>query len=115
MGAKIWYYPDPASTVVEIVLGEDISDLQKNGPVIQAASESIAGAIFTFSSYHFAHSIGHMQLITMQWIPLFLLAWLRLLDEPTRRRGFLAALALLDRPVLAAAATVQPATLAMVP
>ncbi|HAV76049.1 MAG TPA: hypothetical protein DCX53_01710 [Anaerolineae bacterium] len=43
----------------------------------------IAGYIFTFSSYHFAHYYGHMQLISLQWIPLFLLFWILLLDRPT--------------------------------
>lgn len=43
----------------------------------------MAGLFFTFSSYHFAHSIGHMQLISTEWIPLFLLAWWRLLDRPS--------------------------------
>lgn len=43
----------------------------------------LAGAMYTFSSYHFAHGIGHMQLITMQFIPLFLLAWWRLLEKPS--------------------------------
>lgn len=43
----------------------------------------LAGAMFTFSSYHFGHGIGHMQLVSMEWIPLFLLAWWRLLERPS--------------------------------
>ena len=43
----------------------------------------LAGAMFTFSSYHFGHAIGHMQLVSMEWIPLFLLAWWRLLERPS--------------------------------
>jgi hypothetical protein len=42
----------------------------------------IGGFIFTFSSYHFAHAIGHMQLISLEWIPLFILLWWRLLLKP---------------------------------
>lgn len=42
----------------------------------------IGGFIFTFSSYHFAHAIGHMQLISLQWIPLFILLWWKLLLKP---------------------------------
>ncbi|MBK9924163.1 MAG: hypothetical protein IPP66_02630 [Anaerolineales bacterium] len=41
-----------------------------------------AGFIFTFSSYHFAHYYGHMQLVSLEWIPLFLLCWIFLLDRP---------------------------------
>lgn len=43
----------------------------------------IAGYIFTFSSFHFAHAEGHLNLISCQWIPLFLLAWCVFLDTPS--------------------------------
>ena len=34
----------------------------------------ISGFIFTFSNYHFIHmAVGHMQLIALEWIPLFIL------------------------------------------
>lgn len=42
----------------------------------------LAGYIFTFSSYHFAHAEGHLQLVSLEWIPLFLLCWHRLLSRP---------------------------------
>ena len=54
----------------------------------------VGGFLFTFSSYHFAHAIGHLQLVSLEWIPLFLLAWLRLLESPTYLKALLAALAL---------------------
>lgn len=44
---------------------------------------SIAGGfIYTFSSYHLAHALGHMQLISLEWIPLFILLWWMLLKKP---------------------------------
>jgi hypothetical protein len=33
----------------------------------------IAGFIFTFSNYHFAHAGCHLQLVALEWIPLYLL------------------------------------------
>lgn len=42
----------------------------------------VGGFIFTFSSYHFAHAIGHMQLVSLEWIPLFILLWWTLLKRP---------------------------------
>jgi hypothetical protein len=45
------------------------------------------GFVFTFSSYHFAHAQGHLQLISMEFIPLFMLCWLRLLERPTILRA----------------------------
>jgi hypothetical protein len=53
-----------------------------------------AGALFTFSEYHFAHAEGHMQLVTLQFVPLFLLAWVWLLDAPGLWRAAVCALAL---------------------
>lgn len=53
-----------------------------------------AGAALTFSPYHFAHAVGHMQLVSLQWFPLFFLTWVRLLEQPSHRRGLAAAGAL---------------------
>ncbi len=55
----------------------------------------IGGFIFTFSSYHMAHGVGHMQLISMEWIPLFILLWWKLLVTPRYRYALGAALSLL--------------------
>lgn len=54
----------------------------------------IAGALFTFSSYHFAHGIGHLQLVSLEWIPLFLLAFWVLIEKMRYRYALLAAGAL---------------------
>jgi hypothetical protein len=54
----------------------------------------LGGFAFTFSSYHFAHAIGHMNLITLQFVPLFVLAWLAFLRAPGLGRAALASLAL---------------------
>ncbi len=43
----------------------------------------VGGALFTFSSYHFAHAQGHLQLVSLEWVPLFVLCWLRFLRQPT--------------------------------
>ena len=55
----------------------------------------IGGFIFTFSSYHFAHAIGHMQLVSLEWIPLFILLWWNLLTRPRYRTAVGAAVVLL--------------------
>lgn len=54
----------------------------------------IGGFIFTFSAYHFAHALGHMQLVSLEWIPLFLLLWWMFLKRPRYLTGIGAALAL---------------------
>lgn len=54
----------------------------------------LAGFVFTFSSFHFEHAEGHLQLVSLEWIPLFVLLWLRLIDGPTIGRGVRAALVL---------------------
>ena len=60
----------------------------------RTAGSLIAGFLFGFSSFHFAHAVGHLNLVSLEWIPLFLLAWLRLLERPSVGRGAQAALAL---------------------
>jgi hypothetical protein len=42
----------------------------------------IAGFIFTFSNYHFAHAEGHLQMVSLEWISLFVLFWYMLLVKP---------------------------------
>ncbi len=41
----------------------------------------IAGAIFTFSPFHMAHLLGHMQVMSLQWIPFYLLYLLRAMHQ----------------------------------
>jgi hypothetical protein len=33
----------------------------------------VAGLVFTFSPYHFAHLLGHTQLISLEWLPFYVL------------------------------------------
>ncbi len=42
----------------------------------------IAGCVFTFSNYHFTHAQGHLNLVALEWIPLFLLLWRKLTVKP---------------------------------
>lgn len=48
------------------------------------ASSVVAGAIFTFAPFHFAHLLGHMQVFSLQFIPFYVLYLLRSLSA---RRG----------------------------
>jgi len=40
----------------------------------------LAGVIFTFAPFHMAHLLGHMQVMSLQWIPFYVLYLLRALD-----------------------------------
>lgn len=51
----------------------------------------VGGAVFTFSSFHFMHADSHLQLTALQWLPLFVLCWMRFCEHPTTRRGLIAA------------------------
>jgi hypothetical protein len=48
------------------------------------ASAFLTGVVFAFSPYHFAHTLGHLQLIALQWIPFYVLYLLRGLDRHAR-------------------------------
>lgn len=43
----------------------------------------VGGAVFTFSSYHFAHAIGHMQLVSLEFLPLYILFFWKFLKKPS--------------------------------
>jgi hypothetical protein len=53
-----------------------------------------AGFAFTFTGYRVAHTVGHMQLISTEFLPLFLLAWLRMLESPSFVRAVVAGIVL---------------------
>ncbi|MBI5507942.1 MAG: hypothetical protein HY903_04205 [Deltaproteobacteria bacterium] len=53
-----------------------------------------SGAVFTFSPYHFAHGTGHLQLVAMEWVPVYLLLLRRLWRRPTLENGLATGLAL---------------------
>lgn len=45
----------------------------------------IGGFVVTFSAYHLSKTLGLMQLVSLEWVPLFVLAWWRLLIRPRPR------------------------------
>ncbi|WP_428937074.1 hypothetical protein [Fontivita pretiosa] len=63
------------------------------GPRVKYVASLVGGFAFTFTGYHFAHMPLHMQLVAVEFIPLFLLAWLRLIDRPCLWRATAAAAA----------------------
>ena len=54
----------------------------------------LSGFLFTFSSYHFAHAQGHLQLTSLQFVPLFLFFYWRMLDRRAIKYAVAAALSL---------------------
>ncbi|MCX6355717.1 MAG: hypothetical protein NTZ78_12575 [Candidatus Aureabacteria bacterium] len=54
----------------------------------------LAGYIFTFSSYHFGQAQGHMQLVSLEWLPLFIAVFYLLLEEPSTFRAIASAITL---------------------
>ncbi|HEX9114661.1 MAG TPA: hypothetical protein VGA61_01220 [Anaerolineae bacterium] len=44
----------------------------------------VAGAIFTFAPFHFAHLLGHLQLIALEWLPFYALYVWRLVVPALR-------------------------------
>lgn len=58
------------------------------------AGSIVGGAVFTFSSYHYMHADGHLQLTALQWLPLFVLCWIRFCERPAVGRGLGAAVVL---------------------
>ncbi len=52
----------------------------------------VAGIIYTFSSYHFIHAAaGHLDIISIQWIPLYILYLIKTVKEASLKNAVLAA------------------------
>ncbi len=66
----------------------------RKGIIALVIGSLVAGFIFTFSNYHFSHAEGHLQLTSLEWIPLFILCWHVLMTKPSVRMGIFSALAL---------------------
>ena len=56
------------------------------GDGVQAAA-FLAGVVFSFSPFHFAHLLGHMQVLSLEWLPFYVLYLLRAWQSPQRRWG----------------------------
>lgn len=54
----------------------------------------LAGYIFTFSNYHFAHAQGHLNLESLEWLPLFVLCWYKLVTKPSVKMAIASAFVL---------------------
>ncbi|MEW6441606.1 MAG: hypothetical protein AB1640_11790 [bacterium] len=54
----------------------------------------VAGFLFAFSSYRFAHALGHLTTISSEWLPLYLLFLIRSLREPGKKNLVAAAICL---------------------
>lgn len=54
-----------------------------------------AGCIYAFSAYHFAHAMGHINLMSIQWLPLFVLFLLKTLKDGGLKNGLLLGLSLI--------------------
>jgi len=53
------------------------------------AGAFLAGCVFTFSHFHFAHAQGHMQLAAMEWLPLFVFFMVRTWRTKSLRDGIM--------------------------
>lgn len=55
----------------------------------------VGGFMVTFSAYHLAKTLGLMQLVSLEWVPMFILTWWRLLTRPRASLAVAAAVTLL--------------------
>ena len=56
----------------------------KNGEGAHAAA-FLAGVVFSFSPFHFAHLLGHLQVISLEWLPFCALCLVGSLSSPRLR------------------------------
>ncbi|MCX6044496.1 MAG: hypothetical protein NT075_05235, partial [Chloroflexi bacterium] len=54
----------------------------------QKSAAFLAGLIFTFSPFHMAHLLGHMQVMSLEWLPFYILYLLRALAASRRQQAW---------------------------
>ena len=54
----------------------------------------VSGIIYAFCPYHLTHAAQHLGLVSIQWMPLYMLALFKLAEEKTYRNAFFWAVAL---------------------
>jgi len=62
------------------VLGEDRSG-GRTWPRGARLAAFLGGAVYTFAPYHMAHLLGHLQLISLEWLPFFALLIIKGIGE----------------------------------
>ena len=75
----------PLSAAAAYLLGRHLA--------LSPAGAALAALAFAFSPFHLAHAAYHVHIAQTQWLPLYLLALLRCLDEPTPKAVGLLAVA----------------------
>lgn len=59
----------------------------ERGVFLRHLAAFVSGFVFVFSPYHMAHLLGHMQLISLEWLPFYALMVLVLLRRVLQRQG----------------------------
>lgn len=57
---------------------------EEQGAFLRHLAAFISGFVFVFSPYHMAHLLGHMQLISLEWLPFYALMVLLLVQRITQ-------------------------------
>ncbi len=81
--------------VVSFTLGGYCTFLLASDHMEEKSAAFVAGMIFTFSPFHLWHANGRMQLVALQWLPLYILFLLRALERKSVRSALLASISLL--------------------
>ena len=61
--------------------GQKTEDRRQQTRTTSPLAPFLAGVIFTFSPFHMAHLLGHMQVMSLEWIPFYVLYLLRAIEE----------------------------------
>jgi hypothetical protein len=64
----------------------ELDEVSGQGSLQGKLAAFVAGLVFTFSPYHFAHLLGHMQLIALEWLPFYVLFIVKALDSVIDQR-----------------------------
>jgi hypothetical protein len=60
--------------------------LRRTSPGAARAAAFLGGVVFAFSPFHTAHLLGHMQLISLEWLPFYAFFAIKLIDQSAKQQ-----------------------------
>lgn len=83
----LWFFSFPTAAFTTYLLAFHLTNHRR--------AAFVGGLIFSFSARHYAHATVHLNLLTIQWLPLYALSLFLLLKKPSFKRSALVAASLI--------------------
>ncbi len=84
-----WVVGTANASLFDATADSGLSVLRPNSSALLFFAPFLAGLVYTLSPFHMAHLLGHMQVMSLQWIPFYVVALLQSLQLSVNRKPWL--------------------------